>query len=487
LPARRVALALLIAALMACGEDPDTASDSAADTAADTDAGPRWADPVPIPPPGTPVSNTACISAFVPGGAGKSEVQRRAAFFAAMKQLGVRAVRQHFLWRSVEPNKGKWSWDTMDRVVAAADAAGIELVGLLGYGVPWASSKGKAANDHHYPPDDPADFANYAAKVTARYAESVRRWEVWNEQNAGYRFWMGGGLDGDPEAYAELLVAAHAAIKKAAPKATVGYGGLFYYPQLITGAEAFLDKSIKANAAAGDAFDTLAFHPYPPYPPMLAPEDAPKAGAAQMQRYAFDAMVKRLRAVMASHGREDVPVWVTEVGWPVGLGLSEDRVARFLVRGYALLLAEGVDLLCWYTWMDHSPKHKPSVPWEGVFGLYKWADVGAGATAQPKATVKAHATFFATLGQTRFAADERAGKDWQQLAFADDNGRVVRVIWDWQQAEGASREVSFLAQKGRKYSAFGMYGQALEVKVDGSNMVRLSVSATPTYVVSKPQ
>lgn len=469
---------------------PDAAIDDAnpidVDTSETTDNQPQWADPIPLPAPGTPVSATACVSAFVPSGVGDAEDNRRAAFFSACHALGIRAVRQHFLWHQLQPTKAKWSWDAMDRVVAAADAAKIELIGLLGYGAPWASAKGKAAGDYHFPPDNPGDFAGYAAAVTARYSKSVHRWEVWNEQNAGYRFWLGSGIDGDAKAYAELLVAARAAIAKSAPNATVAYGGLFYYPQIIPGAEQFLADTLAMVPATVKAFDALAFHPYPPYPPMLGPEDAPKAGPGSMQRYAFDVMVQRLRAIIRDAGGAHVPVWVTEVGWPIGLGLSDDQVARFLVRGYALLLREGVDLLCWYTYMDHSPNKAPSVPWEAVFGLYKWSDTGKGQPLQPKATVKAHATFFATLGQARFAADERAGKDWQQLAFADDAGRVVRVVWDWQQPEGAAREVAFVAVKGRKYSAIGMYGEDRAVTVDAAHMVRLSVSATPVYVISAP-
>lgn len=444
-----------------------------------------WGDAVALPASGTLVADTACISGFIPTGAGVSGAAKRNKFFDAMKYLGVRAIRQHFLWHAIQPKKGAWSWDAMDRVVAAAKVADVEIVGLLAYGAPWASKEGKLSNDYHYPPDDPADFGVYAAAVAKRYGSTVHRWEIWNEQNAGYRFWKGNGLKGDPAAYGALLAVATEAIHGVDPTATVGYGGLFYYPQLIAGAEQFLDDSLKAAPSALKKLDALAFHPYPPYPPMLAPEDAPPAKDGALQRYAFDTMVTRLRAVLSKHTKKQLPVWVTEVGWPIGLGLSEDQVAHFLVRGYALLLKEGVDLLCWYTYIDHDPKKDTVAPWEGVFGLYGWPE-GA-APAKPKRTALAHHTFFKVLGDTRFVADRREGEGWNQLVFASQKDKVVHVVWDWKQPAGTSRAVSLPARKGRVYRAVGLTGEALDVKQTEPHAVELQVSATPTYVISEPQ
>ena len=178
-------------------------------------------------------------------------------------------------------------------------------------------------------------------------------------------------------------------------------------------------------------------------------------------------------------------MWVTEVGWPIGLGLSEDQVAHFLVRGYALLLKEGVDLLCWYTYVDHDPKKDTVAPWEGVFGLYGWPE--GSAPAKPKRTALAHHTFFEVLGDTRFIADRREGEGWNQLVFASQKDKVVHVVWDWKQPAGTSRAVSLPARKGRVYRAVGLTGEALDVKQTAPHAVELQVSATPTYVISEPQ
>ncbi|MCO4762644.1 MAG: hypothetical protein KC502_14120 [Myxococcales bacterium] len=446
-----------------------------------------WASPIALPKAGTAVGATACVSAFIPSGNGAAANHQRTAFFGAMETLGVRVIRQHFLWYTIQPTKETWSWGPSDRVVAAAKAANVQIVGLLVSGTPWASEQGAAKNDHYYPPDDPADFANFAAAVVKRYGKTVHRWEIWNEQNAGYRFWKGGeGLAGDAKAYGELLVATYAAIKQVQPEAQVSYGGLFYYPQFIPGAEEFLSDSMSLAKGASAAFDALSFHPYPPYPPVLSPEDATTPGADGMARFAFDAMVDRLSAVLGKAGVKDRPIWVTEIGWPIGLGLTEDRVAQFLVRGYALLLRAGTELLCWYTFMDHSPNHAPVVPWEGVFGLYNWSNIAKADTKlSPKLTALAHGTFFKLLADAKFAADERSGRDWHQLAFASPDGRTIRLLWDWTLPPGKQRTVSFPAEKGRSYTGLGMYGMPHPLSHTAPHAVTLAISATPVYVISK--
>ena len=198
-------------------------------------------------------------------------------------------------------------------------------------------------------------------------------------------------------------------------------------------------------------------------------------------------MARAIRELVGTHGKKQVPMWVTEVGWPVGLPLTEDDVARFLVQGYALLLKEGVDLLCWYTYMDHPPDTSNPVPWETSFGLHAWRDPAKEQDAKPKLAAKAHSVFFDALKDARFAVDEggteRHDKAWQQLAFGHADGRVTRVMWQNVGARAGQKQKVLKARKGRDYAAFDVYGGEVAVTVGEDRMVALPVGATPVYLV----
>lgn len=237
---------------------------------------------------------------------------------ALMRDAGIGLVRTAFDWNRVQPRAGVWSFDHLDRVVSLADSAGIDVLGVLAYRVPWAP----------HPADDPGPWLAFVRKVVARYHDRVRYWEVWNEPNQR-RFFMAAP---DARRYAGLLRQTYAAIKAVDSSLVVLNGGTARIPW------PYLDSLY----AAGAPFDVLSIHPY-------RPRTSPERGGL------FEDLT-RLRALMRRHGGGDSPIWMTEMGWPThraireGLRrrISEEAQARYLARAFLLSFQAGVDLVCWY-------------------------------------------------------------------------------------------------------------------------------------------
>ena len=325
---------------------------------------PRWD----FRPSGVPLADRLCTAQGLNPGSGATDRRRE-----LLREAGVAVARLDFRWDRIERAPGVIDFDAHDAMLDAADAEGIEVVGILAYGNPWASAH--TEDDPFFPPDDPADFAAWAGAMAAHYRGRVRRWEIWNEQNAGYRFWLP-ELHGEASAYAELLAMTASAIHGECADCLVLSGGLFFHEQLINGAIEFTHDMLEARPDVFDGVDALAFHPYPLYPPSAAPE---ADGAGQRS---IGAMASDLRAVLEAHGVEELPLAATELGWPVHDDVDEARQARLLSRAMLLGAALDIDPLCWFNVAD-GPNHGMFPP-EDDFGLYRYGSEDGALPIDPK-------------------------------------------------------------------------------------------------------
>ena len=182
--------------------------------------GSKRSDESPGPLVSGPVSEMVGLAALLRGGTSESSIASRDYQLMMNAAGGIRFLRNEFMWHSIEPADGAFDFVKHDQLVADADSWGLEFIGLLCYGAPWAAA-GSGGNKM-YPPDDPADFADFAFTIVDRYKGSIHNWEIWNEQNT-QRFWK---PDVDPEAYGYLLKAATTAIRAADPEARVAFGGM---------------------------------------------------------------------------------------------------------------------------------------------------------------------------------------------------------------------------------------------------------------------
>ncbi len=341
------------------------------------------------------------------------DADHRAAMVSALQSMGVREVRHDLVWSYVEPSQGAFDWATEDAWVDAVEAAGFEVIAMTGYGNAWASSE--PAADAYYPPDDPADFANFAGLAAARYGDRIGRYEIWNEPNAGYRFWKVGdppAISGDPEGYADLFVPASAAIHAAAPGAAVEVGGTFFLPTGIVGGAEFVADAASWNPDFLSSADAVAYHPYTTYPPRVGPEEG------EGDEEPIDAMQADMRA--ASGGL--LPLSITEAGWPSWGTVDEAMQGALLLRGFALAQADGVRDYCAYTLEDFGDPGNP----EGDFGLYRSGAVERKPAADAWASIAANIDGMDCYGRAESALDLPAGVYAVRWASAD---AAATLIW----------------------------------------------------------
>jgi hypothetical protein len=153
------------------------------------------------------------------------EPAKRAQQVDLIAAAGFHWLRQEFPWADIEIHaKGNFddcrnppgcvsAWDKYDQIVGLAEAAGLELLVRLSSPPDWSRADG-GARGPFAPPDNFADFADFAAAVAERYRGRVRYFQVWNEPN-GNDEW--GYQPVDPEAYTRLLCQTHDRLKAIDP------------------------------------------------------------------------------------------------------------------------------------------------------------------------------------------------------------------------------------------------------------------------------
>jgi hypothetical protein len=343
---------------------------------------------------------------FVPG----NTIEERTANYRRLYDAGVRAIRLDMTWTEVQPPgfaPDRFDFSSRDREVAAVRAAGLKIIGILGYGNPDYSTFGGllaktplsggippfyVGSAFVWPPDDPEPYVRYARATAAHFADDAIAWEVWNEENEGWRFWP---PHERPGAYADLLCAAYPAIKTGDPNTLVLFGGVFF--PAVAGLPGqsgpqFVRNAYRAHPGLGRCYDAMAYHPYP-YP-FTAPElDVPIRGSVLA---AADAM----RAAVRSGGEGDKPLWITEVGWPTHdrtYGVPERKQAQYVARMLAATFAQGLPVLTFYTYGDYDdPTGANQEAW---FGFFRPDN-------SPKPSYDALRTFTTVFRGAHFVADQ---------------------------------------------------------------------------------
>ncbi len=204
---------------------------------------------------------------------------------AAAADLGL--VRVAPLWEFTEPSPPRggqhlYTWRFDDFIAARLAAHSFKWIAVLAYAPGWNSLEPAKL---HAAPRSPRDFAAYAEALARRYRGQITAYEIWNEENSPI-FWR---PRPDAAAYAQLYLAARAAIHLADPGAPVLIGGL-------ANGTPFLSELLAIPGVAGQ-IDGVAVHPY-------------DAGPLQVV-----ARVRDYRRTLRSLGAGNVPLYVTEYGW----------------------------------------------------------------------------------------------------------------------------------------------------------------------------
>lgn len=337
---------------------------------------------------------------------------------------GFHWIRFDALWHLHEPLPGVYDFGSLDAEVDSVVAAGLEPILILAYGNPHHAAIGADcrsitdnSTDYRCPPDDPADFARYAAAMAAHFEGRVRVYEIWNEANGWFRFWPT-RAGGDPAAYARLVAAAADAVHGACRDCRVLSGGLVFHevPPVVIGQADFMAGMRSAVPGLFARVDGVGMHHYTFYPPVNAPEDD---GFPELP------LVEMLTATR-HHCACDLPLWVTETGWSTAGGLSELGQARHGLRGLLISLSQGVQSWLWWSLrrLDGQQLVAAQEAWFGVWNV----------DGSPRPVYLALRRFLAELGMATAVRDVRAryGLDapaeWA-VEFSIPGGGRRLVVW----------------------------------------------------------
>jgi hypothetical protein len=299
---------------------------------------------------------------FALGGAIQNEpASDLARDFDAIAAMGARWVRMDINWDLVQRDgPSSFNWAPFDRVVAAAQARGLNVLGTILYTPPWARPAGTGATT---PPTSFSDYFAFAKAAAARYAPlGVHAYEIWNEAN-NTRFWA---PRADAARYTDLLKGASAAIRSVDARAFIVTAGTSPAPDARGNiAPVSFLKEIYARGGKS-AFDAVGHHPYcaPAYP-----------GDAQWWSawYQMTGARTSLRTVMDDNGDAGKQLWATEFGAPTngpsGSFVPETVQAEMLTRAYKLFNSyRWAGPLFWYAARDQGTDRSTR---EDFYGLLR--------------------------------------------------------------------------------------------------------------------
>lgn len=252
-----------------------------------------------------------------------------------------------FIWRDIEPQENKFDFSYADRLVEAANKAGVEMLVVLG-GMCFTYPPGQSRHSHALPewlykkseivpcpPNMPQftrigrqtalppmeNWAHLVDTLTKRYKGKVRFYEIMNEPNLFFT----------EQQYLPYLQRAYSIIKKNDPSATaVGICATGdYNGHIISYVEGIL------KLGGGKYIDALSFHAY-----QSMFEDSPKSG---------EDVIKKFYTFLKINNLNDVRLWNTELYYlnPKARGGS-DQVngpryhPGYLIRRYLLDAAQRI-------------------------------------------------------------------------------------------------------------------------------------------------
>jgi hypothetical protein len=342
------------------------------------------------------------------------------------------------LWRQLEPSKGVWDFELLDRYVDEAGKRGVKVLLTLGQPPQWASLR----PDAHSPygpgassaPRSIDEWKNYITTLVERYKGRIHAYEVWNEVNVRH-FWVG-----DYSTLAKLEMVTVEVVKKIDPSATV-------LSASIQGG-AFRELEAYFKAGGGRYADAISYHFY-------APTEEPE----ELQE-----RIRMVRAIMIRYGFGEKKLWNTEFGWLIpnsdgGYGPKPKPVTKnwvktarleaagFVVRAYLHALNGGIRHSFWYAWDNASmglSEDKGSRPKPAAVGFEKAREWLIGADFRG-CVESAHVWRCELLrdGKQQWIVWSSKGKRFQ-LPLDWPVSRIVSMFDDEMQISAGSLETSFL-------------------------------------------
>ncbi len=263
--------------------------------------------------------------------AGIATDQTRAAAFADLQSLGVKALRVNLRWADVAPDAmaqakpafdatdpAAYSWGKYETTIDEATRRGWKVLISLASPVPrWAT----AAKADQITRPSAAEFKLFATAAARRFGDAPGvLWSIWNEPNLP-RFLapqISGGKVVGPTLYRELYVAGRAGVREGGSTTPVLFGetapvgsstdGRVMPLAFLRGALCLNTKYKRTGKCSRLTIDGYAHHPYEFKPRKLKADDVTYRTISRLTK-ALD------RAAKAKAVNAKVPVYFTEFGF----------------------------------------------------------------------------------------------------------------------------------------------------------------------------
>lgn len=275
----------------------------------------------------------------------------------SIQELGVSSIRIPLQWQLVKIRPGEYDWNTIDRLVKAAQTRQVEVLFTITSREETEKEKTqkhkvKKGSIQITPINPPLvnkeQWVHFVETLANRYRGQGVNYEIGNEVNEE-TFWKG-----TPEEYLELLKVGYDTIKKADPQAKVlhaamGCGMVRNYKSGLVRQEAWKwhDNWLQPILST-KKFDVVNVHNY------YFPSDIVANGLI------FRTYLEHIYELMRRSGVRDRPIWITEIGYVSSPTETDGRMdngspekqARWLMEAYQQAFELGVERIYWYLLRD---------------------------------------------------------------------------------------------------------------------------------------
>jgi hypothetical protein len=245
-------------------------------------------------------------------------------------------------WRSIQPERGAWHFQQLDRLVDLAERNGVDALITFGATPGWAAARPDEPSPYgtggFSEPADMVDWETFVRTVALRYRGRVHHYELWNEPAfADHGKSDGTFFTGSTANMVKMACSAQRILHEVDP------GVRLLTPGFVGPANRLVSF---LEAGGKDCTDIPAFHFYEGSPEAMLPS------------------IRAVRSGLERIGWGDRELWNTETGYeilgsearhalaPSPSSIDENQAAEYVPRVLVLAAAAGISRFYFYAWED---------------------------------------------------------------------------------------------------------------------------------------
>ena len=361
-----------------------------------------------------------------------------------MHAAGISSLRDELGWSGVERQRGQYRISAEDTATfRRAAELGVQPMLILDYANPLYDD-----GDRPRSAEALDGYARYAEFLVKHFGATVRLYEVWNEYDISIGMPPQHRQGGSPQDYVNMLKVVYPRLKTLDPQITV-IGGAPTPGGVRNG---WLEQVVKLGLL--QHCDLLSIHSY-----------NYSARGDQRTPEAWHTWMSEVQQMLRKYNQgQDVPLLVTEMGWPTHVGkphgtvpeLSASYLGRLYLLGRTLPYLRGI---WWYDYQDDG--------WNSEYNEDNFGIVRPDLTPKPAYYVMADVAALVVRGEylgqvessdanlwaLRFRID---GEDVWAVWSADDQPRQILLETDLPQGPLTTRQLGHPAvERGWGYRSWG--------------------------------